>query len=151
MKTNDTFGYRGDRVRAHTAGRTNQQIDRKTQEDVRVYTAIDSSGIESRIGELEREWDIERVLETHASALALLGLAVAWRGDKRWLALPSIVAAFLFQHALQGWCPPLGLFRRLGIRTQREIEAEKYALKALQKRETSKTSSPSTHLSVGMV
>jgi len=40
--------------------------------------------------------------------------------------------SFCLQHALQGWCPPLTLFRRLGIRTQREIDDERTALKALR-------------------
>jgi hypothetical protein len=39
---------------------------------------------------------------------------------------------FLLQHAIQGWCPPLPLLRRLGIRNQREIEAERIALKILR-------------------
>ncbi|HET9942578.1 MAG TPA: hypothetical protein VFR05_04515, partial [Terriglobia bacterium] len=38
----------------------------------------------------------------------------------------------LLQHAVQGWCPPVPLFRRLGIRTQREIDEERYALKAMR-------------------
>jgi hypothetical protein len=52
--------------------------------------------------------------------------------DKRWLTLPALVTAFLFQHAVQGWCPPLPILRRLGFRTSREIETERYALKALR-------------------
>ena len=36
------------------------------------------------------------------------------------------------QHALQGWCPPIELFRRLGVRTAGEIARERYALKALR-------------------
>jgi hypothetical protein len=36
------------------------------------------------------------------------------------------------QHATQGWCPPVPVFRRLGIRTQTEIDHERYALKALR-------------------
>ena len=40
--------------------------------------------------------------------------------------------SFLLQHALQGWCPPLPLFRRLGVRTAREIARERYALQALR-------------------
>ena len=43
-----------------------------------------------------------------------------------------MVAGFLLQHAVQGWCPPLPVFRRLGFRTQTEIEEERYALKALR-------------------
>ena len=59
-------------------------------------------------------------------------MARAASGDRRWLVLPGIVAAFLFQHAVQGWCPPLPLLRRLGFRTATEIGQERYALKALR-------------------
>ena len=52
--------------------------------------------------------------------------------DRRWLALPVGVAAFLLQHAVQGWCPPVPVFRRLGVRTAGEIDRERYALKALR-------------------
>jgi hypothetical protein len=43
-----------------------------------------------------------------------------------------VVAGFLLQHAVQGWCPPVPLFRRLGFRTAAEIDYERYALKALR-------------------
>jgi hypothetical protein len=39
---------------------------------------------------------------------------------------------FLFQHAIQGWCPPVPVLRRLGFRTANEIEQERTALKALR-------------------
>jgi hypothetical protein len=52
--------------------------------------------------------------------------------DRRFLALPAAVFGFFFQHATQGWCPPLPVFRRMGVRTRREINKEKYALKALR-------------------
>jgi hypothetical protein len=42
------------------------------------------------------------------------------------------VQGFFMQHALSGWCPPLPVLRRLGFRTQYEIEQERYALKALR-------------------
>jgi hypothetical protein len=48
------------------------------------------------------------------------------------LALPVVVLGFLLQHAVQGWCPPIALFRRIGIRTRREIDAEKHALRVLR-------------------
>lgn len=53
-------------------------------------------------------------------------------GDPYWLVLPALVTAFLFQHAVQGWCPPVPVLRRLGFRTVYEIEQEKQALKALR-------------------
>jgi hypothetical protein len=52
--------------------------------------------------------------------------------SRRFLVLPAIVFGFFFQHATQGWCPPLPVFRKMGVRTRREINKEKYALKALR-------------------
>jgi hypothetical protein len=73
--------------------------------------------------------DIERVLEVNASTLALSGLILGLTKNRKWLFLPGIVLPFLLQHGLQGWCPPLPLLRRFGIRTRGEIDREKYALK----------------------
>jgi len=74
---------------------------------------------------------MERTLETNAAGVALLG-TVLGIVNKRFLLLPGLVAGFLLQHALQGWCPPVPLFRRAGVRTATEIERERYALKALR-------------------
>lgn len=35
----------------------------------------------------------------------------------------------MVQHALQDWCSPLPVLRRLGVRTAREIVEERFALK----------------------
>ena len=43
----------------------------------------------------------------------------------------SANSSFFSLHAIQGWCPPVPVLRRLGIRTREEIERERYALKAL--------------------
>jgi hypothetical protein len=82
--------------------------------------------------ELDREWDIERSIEANASTVALTGLGLGAFVDRRFFALPAVVASFLLMHALQGWCPPVPILRRLGFRTQSEIEEERYALKALR-------------------
>ena len=42
------------------------------------------------------------------------------------------MTAFLFQHALQGWCPPVPVLRRLGFRTVYEIDRERFSLKAIR-------------------
>lgn len=81
---------------------------------------------------LDREWDVEHLLQANASPIVLLGLALAATVSRRFVALPAGVFGFFAQHALQGWCPPIPVFRRLGVRTQREIERERYALKALR-------------------
>ena len=64
--------------------------------------------------------------------MALVGLGLGTFVDRRFYLLPAAVAGFLLQHAVQGWCPPLPVFRRLGVRTAYEIEEERYALKALR-------------------
>ena len=121
-----------DRVRAHTAPHVNRRIDEAAEERVRKYAGASEADISRRIAELDREWDTERVLEANASALAFTGVVSALLSDRKWLILPSVVLPFLFLHAVQGWCPPLPILRRLGIRTRNEIDAEKYALKALR-------------------
>lgn len=52
--------------------------------------------------------------------------------DRRFALIPLVVGSFLLQHAVQGWCPPLPVFRRMGVRTQTEIDEERAALKALR-------------------
>lgn len=121
-----------DRVRANTATEINAKFDRKITESVRFYSGKSEDKITQRIHDLEREWDMERLLETNASALAFTGLVLGVIRNSKWLFLPGIVLPFLLQHAVQGWCPPVPLFRRLGVRTREEIEREKFALKALR-------------------
>ena len=62
----------------------------------------------------------------------LVGLGLGAFVDRRWLLLPAAVAAILLQHAVQGWCPPVPVMRRLGIRTQAEIQEEIDALRVLR-------------------
>jgi hypothetical protein len=121
-----------DRVQAHTASHVNDEIDRETARRVQRAAGQPSASMTRRIDELENEWDIERWLELNASALAFTGTVLGLLVNKKFFAIPCIVLPFLFQHAVQGWCPPIPLLRRKGIRTRREIDAEKYALKALR-------------------
>lgn len=123
---------KADRVRANTSDAINRQIDRESDARVHEYAQETPLEITRRIAELDREWDMERLLETNASALAFTGLALGITYSKKWLIIPAIVLPFLFQHAVQGWCPPVPLFRRFGVRTRKEIDREKYALKVLR-------------------
>jgi hypothetical protein len=122
-----------DRVRERSPSAANKLIDRETEGRVLRFATKDKEEITRRIDELEREWDMERVLESNASVLMLAGLgAFAISGSKKWLIVPGVVLPFFMQHALQGWCPPVPAFRKIGVRTQQEIEREKYALKVLR-------------------
>ena len=120
-----------DRVPRHTSEEVNRRIRKETEERVR-YFANNPIKIDKRLRQLDEEWDVERVLETNASALAFLGTALGFFVHPYWLALPALVTAFLFQHALQGWCPPVPILRRMGFRTSYEIEEERQALKAVR-------------------
>lgn len=121
-----------DRARANIDAQINARVDAATQASIRHYASSSIGAIGHRIDELDAEWDIERYLVTNAATLALGGVLLGMLHDRRWLVLPGVVMTFLLQHALQGWCPPVPLFRRLGLRTRREIERERYALKALR-------------------
>jgi len=121
-----------DPVRATTRPEVLRQIDEKIDCQIRYYATQPREIISRRIEELEREWDMERWLETNASALAFTGVVLGVVSSKKWLLLPALVTGFLFQHATQGWCPPVPALRRLGVRTRNEIDREKYALKLLR-------------------
>jgi hypothetical protein len=123
---------RGDRVRANTPREINQAIDVEIAATVRFYANKTDYEITRRIKELDMEWDIERYLEADAAIFTFIGAALGLKKSRNWFVLPLIVSVFLLQHSIQGWCPPISVFRRLGIRTGQEIEVEKYALKALR-------------------
>jgi hypothetical protein len=121
-----------ERVPLATGASINDRIQARTLHDVSRFVGADPVFIDERIGQLQREWDIERTLEANAASVSLAGLALGLFVDRRFLLLPAAVAAFLLQHALQGWCPPLPVLRRLGLRTSAEIHDEIIALRILR-------------------
>ena len=122
----------GTRVERATRPALNERIQLQT--DARIAQLEDSKPIElaERLAELDREWDIERTLQINAATLVMVGVALGFAWDRRFLLLPAAVLTFFAQHALQGWCPPIPVFRRRGVRTSREIERERYAIKAMR-------------------
>jgi hypothetical protein len=120
------------RVELHTAPRLNDAIRQRTDARIARLERGPAVRIDQRLQALDHEWDVERLLQTNASIIVLLGLALATTVNRKFLLLPAGVFSFFAQHALQGWCPPIPVFRRLGVRTQREIERERFALKAMR-------------------
>ena len=118
-----------DRVAQQTADHVNEQIRRQTDASIARTMTAGPTAIRERLVELDHEWDIERLLETNASTAILVGSALGAFVDKRFFAVPAVIAAFLLQHAIQGWCPPLPVMRRLGVRTAEEINRERESLK----------------------
>ncbi len=125
------FSASSNRVPEHTAPEVQQTLQEQTEANIQYFASRGKEIIEKRIEDLDREWDVERTLEANAATIALTGVILGTM-NKKWLLLPALVTGFLLQHAIQGWCPPLPLLRRLGFRTRAEIDEEKYALKALR-------------------
>ena len=120
------------RVTQHTSTEVNRRIQAETDERLE-RIGNDQPAIEQRLRELDEEWDVERAIQLNAGALALAGTILGMTVHRGFFAVPAVVTAFLVQHAVQGWCPPLPVLRHLGFRTPREIEDERHAL--LERRE----------------
>lgn len=121
-----------DRVRKSTSENQNKKIDLAIKDNVLKYKNKSKAEISKRIIALELEWSIERKIEVNASSLALTGVLLGAFVHIYWLILPAVVMGFLLQHGLQGWCPPVPIFRALNTRTRKEIDWEKFTLKVIR-------------------
>lgn len=120
------------RVQLSTKDTVNAAINQKTQSNITSYLNRGEPELTRRIEDLNEEWDTERILETSASSLVLLTLGLGFIFNQFWYMISAFTAFFLLIHALLGWCPPLPIIRRLGVRTETEICEEKTALKQLR-------------------
>ena len=116
-----------DRVRALTPQEFNQKIDMKTRRKISEAKAQGPRAIRARLRELDREWDIDRVLLANFSALIFAQLLLG-RKNRKWLLGPLVKIPFLFMQSTLGWSPPSLWLRPLGVRTTKEIQAEREAL-----------------------
>ena len=120
-----------DRGRRHTARSVLQRMDDDTLDHLMaVETRPETAS--RRLAALDREWDIDRAIELEAATMGLVGLALGTLVRPAFLAMPATVGAAVFLFGTRGIHPLLPIFRRLGIRTAREIERERYAVKALR-------------------
>ncbi|MDQ9172370.1 hypothetical protein Q8A64_18340 [Oxalobacteraceae bacterium R-40] len=120
-------------VSQNSTPQANAKIRQDMEQRLAAFRSDDKNElISKRLQELDREWDVERTLQTNFATLSLVGLSLATQLNKKWFALALGVPAFMVQHALQGWCPPLPVLRKLGVRSAREISDERFALKAMR-------------------
>ena len=120
-----------DRVTSNTREQANEQIRSDMERHIEFYAAHPEM-IEQRLAELDREWDVERMIETDAPSITMFGIFMSVFGGRKWLLLPLFAQSMMLTHALQGFYPLLPLFRSLGFRTQWEIGEERYALRVLR-------------------
>lgn len=151
-KSNGIAPHR-DRVRDHTAPKVNERIDALTRATIDATLSQGPSAVEHRLAELDEEWDIDRALMVNFAVVGGASFAV---GLARYANSPVLgpprkgllyffgaQLSFLLLHGLVGWCPPASLFRRLGLRTKGEIEAERHVL--LQRNSSRGPNAPPRH------
>jgi hypothetical protein len=122
-----------DAARMHAPGEVNRRIDAEVERCVRhMAEQTDHSVISRYLEGLEREWDLNRVVMVAASAVSLLGCVVAPPRGGAWRLVGGVAAGLLLQQGVFGFGPLALLARRLGVRSRKEIDLEKFALKALR-------------------
>ena len=121
-----------DAVRTHTPDGVNRRIDERVEKCVQHMAEQERSAISGYLEKLEHEWDLNRVVTVAASAVTVLGLVLGARQGRGWRVLSGVAAGLLLQHGVLGFGPLAELVRAVGVRTRREIDLEKFALKALR-------------------
>ena len=120
-----------DRVRANTWVPVNNRLDTEAQLRIReASSSASTDALSRRITQLDHEWDFDRTVETEASVMGLLGLALGIVVDKRFLMLPAFVSTILVLHATHDLVEgdaaaqaQVALHRRVGPDVPREAEA----------------------------
>jgi hypothetical protein len=127
-----------DRVRDHSAHYVNRRIAREMDITVEHCVREGREAILARLTDIDREWDIDRILMANFAVAGGVAYALGlrrfvdtqpWRRRRTgFLYLLGAQLGFLLLHASAGWCPPAVLWRRLGARTKSEIELERSLL-----------------------
>jgi hypothetical protein len=121
-----------ERVALNTSENVNDSISERTREEVARYAAATPQVLDQRLRQLDGEWDVERVTSALVGLGLLAGVLLTATLGEVWLVLVAVLAGCLLLHGVTGWTPLLPLLRRAGSRTSREINCERYALKALR-------------------
>ena len=135
---NEKLEQPSDRVRDHSSQLVNRRIAERTQDRVQRVVSQGHDAIVERLTQLDREWDVDRALMVNFAIAGGTAYAVGlqryasspWFGRRRkgFLYFFAAQLGFLLLHGTVGWCPPLPVFRRLGVRTKSEIESERHTL-----------------------
>jgi hypothetical protein len=120
------------RVESATSPRSNQRIAARTMRHVADCAHGQRADIDRRMDSLDREWDVERVIELEAALTIGGGLLLGLTRRRSWLALSAFAAAMVLRHTARGGYPLLPLLRRLGVRSAAEISHEHRALRVLR-------------------
>jgi hypothetical protein len=102
----------------------------RVRDNVRYYTSLGAEAVEDRLRELDTEWGLERALTAGLAGLGAFGLVMGLFGSRTLRLLTWVATPLLFAFSIGKWAPSAELTARRGLRTRKEIEEERYALKA---------------------
>lgn len=126
------FPKSASRVKINTTTKSNHQINDQMSRNISEYLHAGKEDISQRIEQINKEWDTERILEANASAIIVVSTLLGFLVNKWFFVICTFISFYLLMHALEGWCPPLPLIRKMGKRTVYEICTEKMILKHLR-------------------
>lgn len=97
------------------------------------FYARHPEAIAARLEELDREWDCCQAAAAVSVGMSLASLASAFSPRARWAVLPlTALQAVLVKQTFTPGAFAGRLAGRCGLRTRRQIESERYTLKALR-------------------
>lgn len=104
----------------------------RIRDNVRYHSSLGPHAISDRIRQLDAEWDMEQSVTATLSCLGAFGLVMGLFGGRVLRLLTWVSIPFLLLFSLGKWAPSAAALSRWGLRRRREIEEERYALKALR-------------------
>jgi hypothetical protein len=102
------------------------------KDSVRFYGSLGPQAVADRLKALEDEPDLETVATLGLAGTGVLALIFGIMGSRLWRLLAWAALPLIFAHARGRLAAPGEFLKTLGLRSRREIEEEKYALKALR-------------------
>lgn len=104
----------------------------RIRDNVRYHSSLGPDAISDRIRQLDAEWDMERSVTAALSGVGAFGLLMGLFGGRLLRLLTWVAVPLLLAFSLGKWAPSASALSRWGLRRRREIEEERYALKALR-------------------
>jgi hypothetical protein len=102
------------------------------KDSVRFYGSLGSQAVSDRLQALEEEPDLETVATLAMAGTGMLALVFGILGSRLWRLLAWMALPLIFVHARGRLSAPGEFLKTLGLRSRREIQEEKFALKALR-------------------
>jgi hypothetical protein len=102
------------------------------KDSVRFYGSLGPQAVADRLKALEDEPELETVATLGMAGIGVLALVFGILGSRIWRLLAWAALPLIFAHARGRLSAPGEFLKTLGLRSRKEIEEEKYALKALR-------------------